>query len=424
MQRTDLQQKDQRYNWHPYTQHKTALPEIVITKAKDSIVFDEHNNQYIDAISSWWCNPFGHCNTHICNAIQQQTQILEHVLFGGFTHTKAIELSEKLIELLPFMQKVFYSDNGSTAVEVALKMSYQFFLNRNEQKNTIVAFEDAFHGDTFGAMSASGISLFTDKFASNFNVIRIPIPTDENISSIIKTIENIYTQEKVFAFIFEPLVLGAAGMKMYKAEHLDTLISLFQANKIITIADEVMTGFGRTGKFFACDYLTQKPDIICLSKALTAGFLPMAATLCKDFIYQAFHSEETEKAFFHGHTFTANPLGCATALASIELLTSNEMQKNINSISLQNQKFLQKISTFSNVLNARQLGVILAFELKTETASEYYGTLRNQLYSFFIDQRVILRPVGNTIYILPMYIITNEQLDRIYEVILQAIKTF
>lgn len=424
MQRTDLQQKDQRYNWHPYTQHKTALPEIVITKAKDSIVFDEHNNQYIDAISSWWCNPFGHCNVHISNAIQQQAQILEHVLFGGFTHTKAIELSEKLIELLPFMQKVFYSDNGSTSIEVALKMALQYFFNQNQEKDTIIAFEDAFHGDTFGAMSASGISLFSEKFTSNFKVIRIPIPTDENINVIIENLKNHLKTQKIFAFIFEPLVLGAAGMKMYKSQHLDLLISLFQSEKIITIADEVMTGFGRTGKLFACDYLTQKPDIICLSKALTAGFLPMAVTICKGFIYTAFHSEKTEKAFFHGHTFTANPLGCAAALASIELLTSNEMQKNINRISLQNQKFLQKISTFSNVINARQLGVILAFELKTESASEYYGTLRNQLYCFFIEQRVILRPVGNTIYILPMYIINNEQLDRVYEVILQAIKTF
>ncbi len=424
MQRTDLQQKDALYNWHPYTQHQTASPEIVITKAKDSIVFDEHNTPYIDAISSWWCNPFGHCNAHISNAIYQQSQIVEHILFGGFSHPKAIELSEKLIELLPFMQKVFYSDNGSTSIEVALKMALQYFFNQNQEKDTIIAFEDAFHGDTFGAMSASGISLFSEKFTSNFKVIRIPIPTDENINVIIENLKNHFKTQKIFAFIFEPLVLGAAGMKMYKAKHLDLLISLFQSQKIITIADEVMTGFGRTGKLFACDYLTQKPDIICLSKALTAGFLPMAATICKDFIYQAFHSEKTEKAFFHGHTFTANPLGCAAALASIELATSNSTQQSIERISRLHLQFLAKISTFDNVINARQLGVILAFELKTESASDYYGTLRNQLYNFFIEHKVILRPVANTIYIFPMYVITNEELERVYDIILQAIKTF
>lgn len=418
---TDLQLKDQKFNWHPYTQHKTARAEIAICKGKDALLWDEKGDEYIDAIASWWTNPFGHCNTEISEAIYTQSQVLEHVLFGGFTHPKAIELSEKLIELLPYMQKVFYSDNGSTSVEVALKMSLQYFINQGIKKNTIICFEDAFHGDTFGAMSVSGIGLFNENFKSNFEIIRIPIPTDENFEEVKSILINYCKSASIFAFIFEPLVLGAAGMKMYKAKHLDELIKICQDKKIICIADEVMTGFGKTGKLFAIDFLTNKPDIICLSKALTGGFIPMSATICKSFIYEIFHDSDSNKAFFHGHTFTANPLGCAAALASIKLAQSVQMHDNIQRIQQKYNDFIPKLNKISSIKNVRTLGVILAFEIESND-TEYYGNFRNKMYNYFIDNNIILRPIGNTIYILPPYVISNNQIDKVINCILNYFK--
>jgi adenosylmethionine---8-amino-7-oxononanoate aminotransferase len=417
-------EKDKLYNWHPYTQHKTTSDFPVIIKGKDALLWDENGKEYIDAIASWWVNPFGHSNTIIADAIYKQLTTLEHVLFGGFTHDKAVELAEKLIKILPSNQKkLFYSDNGSTAVEVAIKAAMQYGFNKGRRRTRIIAFEDAFHGDTFGAMAASGISFFTEAFqGSLLQVDRIPVPTKGKEDETIAALERLVATNNYAAFIFEPLVLGAAGMKMYEPEVLDMLISICKKNKVFTIADEVMTGFGKTGKTFAVDYLQNKPDMICMSKALTGGTIPMAITSFTQEIFDGFYSKDTNKALFHGHTFTANPTGCAAALASIDLLLTQEMQENIQRVHQSHLTFEKSIKNHPKVKTTRVLGVIFALEIQTTTEEDYYGTMRNKLYDFFIKNGIILRPVGNIVYILPPYIITEQQLQKVYQTIVDALE--
>lgn len=420
----NLTERDQKYNWHPYTQHKTAALPIGITKGKDALLWDENNKEYIDAIASWWVNPFGHSNTFIADAIYKQLTTLEHVLFGGFTHEPVVKLSEQLMKVLPNNQKkIFYSDNGSTAVEVALKVALQYFYNKGEKKTTIIAFENAFHGDTFAAMAASGISFFTEAFQGMLiDVVRIPVPTKGYERASYEALKETIKTKNVAGFIFEPLVQGAAGMVMYEPEALDKLIAICQENKVLTIADEVMTGFGKTGKNFACDYLQNQPDMMCLSKALTGGTIPMAITTFTQDIFDAFYDDDINKALFHGHTFTANPTGCAAALASLELLQTEVMQNNIERVNERHLAFQEHIASHPKVTTTRVLGVIFALEIKIEGQASYYGNLRNKLYDFFIENGVILRPVGNIVYILPPYVITNQQLQKVYEVVEKALE--
>jgi adenosylmethionine-8-amino-7-oxononanoate aminotransferase len=419
-----LTEKDSQYLWHPYTQHKTASAPIAITKGKGALLWDENGKEYIDAIASWWVNPYGHSNTFIADAIYKQLTTLEHVLFGGFTHEPAVNVAEKLLSILPQnQQKLFFSDNGSTAVEIAIKVALQYFFNKGEKRTTIIAFENAFHGDTFAAMAASGISLFTDAFQGMFiDVVRIPVPVvgqeDVSFSALAKALKN----HNCAGFIFEPLVQGAAGMVMYEAAALDTLIRMCNANKVFTIADEVMTGFGKTGKTFASDYLVEQPDMMCLSKALTGGTIPMAITTFTQEIFDAFYDEDINKALFHGHTFTANPTGCAAALASLKLLETPAMQANIERVNTKHLTFEKRVQSHPKVVTTRVLGVIFALEIKTESAASYYGNLRNKLYNFFIENGVILRPVGNIVYILPPYVITDEQLEKVYQVVESALE--
>jgi adenosylmethionine-8-amino-7-oxononanoate aminotransferase len=419
-----LTEKDSQYLWHPYTQHKTASAPIAITKGKGALLWDENGKEYIDAIASWWVNPYGHSNTFIADAIYKQLTTLEHVLFGGFTHKPAVEVAEKLLAILPNnQQKLFFSDNGSTAVEIAIKVALQYFFNKGEKRTAIIAFENAFHGDTFAAMAASGISLFTDAFQGMFiDVVRIPVPVvgqeDVSFSALAKALKN----NNCAGFIFEPLVQGAAGMVMYEPAALDTLIQMCKANNVLTIADEVMTGFGKTGKTFASDYLVEQPDMMCLSKALTGGTIPMAITTFTQEIFDAFYDEDINKALFHGHTFTANPTGCAAALASLELLQTPEMQANLVRVNAKHLAFEKRVQSHPKVITTRVLGVIFALEIKTESAASYYGNLRNKLYNFFIENGMILRPVGNIVYILPPYVITDEQLEKVYQVVESALE--
>jgi len=420
----NLSEKDQLYNWHPYTQHKTTglLPAIV--KGEGALLWDENGKEYIDAIASWWVNPYGHSNKVIAEAIYKQLTTLEHVLFGGFTNKPAVELAEKLLSILPNNQKkIFFSDNGSTAVEVAIKAALQYNYNKGIKKTKIIAFEDAFHGDTFGAMASSGITFFTEAFkGSLLEVVRIPVPTVDKEKESLTELENLLVSDEFAAFIFEPLCQGAAGMIMYSAEALDKMIKLCNKNNVFTIADEVMTGFGKTGKTFACDYLIHKPDMMCLSKALTGGTIPMAITSFTKEIFDGFLDKDVNKALFHGHTFTANPTGCAAALASISLLETEEMQQNIIRINTNHLEFQNKIKYHPKVKITRVLGIIFALEIKSKNQESYYGTMRNKLYNFFIENGVILRPVGNIVYILPPYIITDKQLGKVYAIVEKAIE--
>jgi adenosylmethionine-8-amino-7-oxononanoate aminotransferase len=400
-----------------------SLPAVAIVKGEGALLWDEDGKEYIDAIASWWVNPFGHSNRYLADAIYKQLITLEHVLFGGFTHEPSVVLSEKLMRILPSNQaKLFYSDNGSTAVEVAIKVALQYHYNHGLPKTKILAFENAFHGDTFAAMAASGISFFTEAFqGSLLEVVRVPLPSAGNEEAAYTLFEQQVQSGEFAAFIFEPLVQGAAGMLMYEAAELDRYISLCKQHHLLTIADEVMTGFGKTGRNFACDYLTQQPDMLCLSKALTGGTIPMAITSFTQDIFDAFYSEDTHKALFHGHTFTANPTGCAAAIASLELLESALMQEQIQTVHAQHLQFQQKMQAHPRVKTTRVLGVIFALEIKTKSDEAYYGKLRNNLYTYFLENGVVLRPVGSTIYILPPYVITAEQLQKIYQVIENAL---
>jgi adenosylmethionine-8-amino-7-oxononanoate aminotransferase len=419
-----LQEKDSQYLWHPYTQHKTAQTPIVISRGEGALLWDENNKEYVDAIASWWVNPFGHSNKFIADAIYKQLTTLEHVLFGGFTHEPAIKVAEKLLEILPKnQQKIFFSDNGSTAVEVAIKVALQYFFNKNEKRTTIIAFENAFHGDTFAAMAASGISFYTQAFQGMFiDLVRIPVPVKGQEQESFEALESVIKNHNCAGFIFEPLVQGAAGMVMYEPEALAKLIRICKENQVLTIADEVMTGFGKTGKTFAMDYVSEEPDMICLSKALTGGTIPMAITTFTSAVFDAFYDDDINKALFHGHTFTANPTGCAVALASIDLLQTTAMQDNIKRINESHLVFQKKIENHHKVITARTLGVIFAVEIKSDTTESYYGSMRTKLYNFFIEKGVVLRPVGNIVYILPPYVMTEEQLQKVYATIEEAIE--
>ena len=365
---------------------------------------------------------YGHCNPYITQKVSEQMQTLDQVVFSSLTHKPAIELSEALIDILPNNQeKIFFSDNGSTSVEVGIKMALQYHFNRNEKRNVLIAFEDGFHGDTFGAMSVSGLSVYNGPFEDFFiEVKRIPTPYGANHDEILNQLRAISKNNNVAAFVYEPLVQGAAAMKMHNADGLDAILGFCKAQNIITVADEVMTGFGKTGKHFASLHLNNQPDIICLSKALTAGLLPMAITSCTQNIYDAFLSDDITKGFFHGHTYSANPLACTAALAGIELLKSKGIQQNIKRITESHQAFGERVKKHPKVTEIRQTGIIFALDLNVEM--ERYGNLRDQLFKFFMENGVFLRPLGNTIYILAPYVITDEELNKIYLTIENALE--
>lgn len=417
-----IKERDQKHIWHPLTQHKLHPETIAIVKAKDVTLTDEDGHQYIDAIASWYTCMYGHCNSYITERVAQQMQQLDQVVFSGFTHAPAVKLSEALIKILPKNQnKLFFSDNGSTSVEIGIKMALQYHFNRGEKRPTLLAFEDGFHGDTFGAMSVSSLSVYNGPFEDYFlDVKRIPTPNGTNHDAILDALKELVSRHQIAGFVYEPLVQGAAAMKMHHAEGLEAILKFCKQHHIVTVADEVMTGFGKTGKNFASDHMTTKPDIICLSKALTGGLLPMAITSCSQDIYEAFYSDDIGKGLFHAHTYSANPLACTAALAAIELLQSEEMQQNITRVILSHQQFNSRIKNHPRVKTTRQTGVIFALDLDVEMAR--YGDLRNRLFKFFMDRGVFLRPLGSTIYIQAPYVITAEELNKVYQTIEEALE--
>ena len=417
----DYRERDRQFIWHPYTQMKTSSAPVPIVRGEGVYLIDDQGKKYIDAISSWWVNIHGHAHPYIAEKVAEQLKILEHVIFAGFTHPGAIELAERLLSHLPDNQsKVFYSDNGSTAVEVGMKMAFQYWYNRGIEKTKIVAFKNAYHGDTFGTMSVSGRSIFTNPFAHFlFDVEFIDVPVAGKESDAISQLKDILESNEVASFIFEPLIQGAGGMIMYDSEPLGEMITICCENDVLTIADEVMTGFGRTGKLFATDYLKNNPDIICFSKALTGGTMAMGLTTCTEKIYEAFLSDDKLKTFFHGHSFTANPVACAAAIASLDLVERQEFKEDIERINKQHKHFLANIIDHPKVENARLMGTILAFELKTDSETSYLNKERDNIYEFFLKRNILLRPLGNTIYLMPPYCIGINDLSYIYEVIYQ-----
>jgi adenosylmethionine-8-amino-7-oxononanoate aminotransferase len=420
-----LKDKDKQYIWHPFTSLTSAPEPIPIVKGEGVYLVDETGNRYIDAISSWWVNIHGHAHPYIAEKIYQQALQLEQVIFAGFTHRPAIELAERLMAVLPGnFSKIFYSDNGSTSTEVAVKMGLQYWWNKSSVKKTekikILAFKNSYHGDTFGAMSVSDRSIFTMAFQDKlFDVIFIDTPTPENIGEL-KEVIRLHAQHTA-AFIYEPLLQGAGGMKMYDALLMDELIFTCQQNNIICIADEVMTGFGRTGRLFASEYMKAKPDIICLSKGLTGGTMALGVTACTQNIVDAFLSEDELKTFFHGHSFTANPLACTAALASLDLLQKDSCQQNLASICSNNRNFIEELKKYNNVKNARCLGTIIAFEYISDDY-DYLNNISQVITTYMLQKGIYMRPLGNTIYLMPPYCITMEELHVVYNAVIMLIK--
>ena len=414
-----LIEQDQSLVWHPFTHQLGARAPVNIVRGEGVYFYDDQGNKFIDAIASWWVNLHGHCHPYISKKVSEQLFQLEHSMFSDFTHAPAVNLAKRLIDHLPSNQaRIFYSDNGSTAVEVGLKMTLQYWHNQGIKKTKFIAFENSYHGDTFGSMSVGARNVFNNAFESQlFDVVHLPLPSKEGQEEIILQLTALLRTETIAGFIFEPLVQGAAGMLMYEAALLDELIALCREYKVITIADEVMTGFGRTGRFFASDHLVHKADIMCLSKGLTGGYMPLGVTSCSNLIYDAFLSGDKTKTFFHGHSYTANPTACSAALASLDLLEREETQEQIRMIAHQHLTFMEKIKSHPALKVVRTCGTILAFEWNTKERTHYLNEASQHIAAFFLKRKILLRPLGNIFYLIPPYVITKEELHSIYRVV-------
>jgi adenosylmethionine-8-amino-7-oxononanoate aminotransferase len=415
----DIKQKDQQFVWHPFTHLKYAEAPIQIVKGEGAYFYDTDGHKLLDGISSWWVNLHGQCHPYISQKVSEQLHTLEHAIFSSFTHEPAVKLAERLIGHLPNNQsKIFYSDNGSTAVEVGLKMVLQYWHNQGISKKKFIAFENAYHGDTFGGMSVGARNVFNNAFENLlFDVIHIPLPDADNIKQIKEVLQAWFNNHNDIAgFIFEPLVQGAAGMLMYEAKYLDELITLCRDNKVLCIADEVMTGFGRTGEFFASHYLTQKPDIICLSKGLTGGYMPLGVTSCAQFIYDSCVSDDKTKTFFHGHSYTANPTACSAGLASLDLMEKEETWTQIKMISELNAGFVNTHRNHPKLKDVRSKGTILALEINTEEHTHYLNNASESIATHFLKKGVIVRPLGNILYLIHPYCILKHELETVLAV--------
>ncbi|PJB14669.1 MAG: adenosylmethionine--8-amino-7-oxononanoate transaminase [Flavobacteriales bacterium CG_4_9_14_3_um_filter_32_8] len=410
-----LKEKDKKYIWHPFDQMKGANI-IPIVKGEGTYVFDENGKKYIDGFSSWWVNVHGHTHPYIAQKIAEQASVLEHVAFGGFTHPQAVKLAERLVNLLPQkIEKVFFSDNGSTANEIALKIAMQYWFNRGKKRNVFIALENDYHGDTFGSMSVTTRGYFNEPFEPYlFDVQFIEAPTTKNRVEVLTKLEDLLKENNVAAFIFEPIVQGAAGMLMHSPEILSELIGLCEKYNVLTIADEVFTGFGRTGKLFAVDFLQNKPDIICLSKGITGGFMPLGITAVSDKIFQAFYSDDKKHTFLHGHSYTGNPLACAAANASLDIFEQEDVFGLIKEISNMQSEFVDAIKNHSKIRTARSFGTIAAIELESNQETSYFNEIGKDAYHGLLTKGIILRPLGNVIVIVPPYCIKKEDLNYIY----------
>ncbi|MBF0154680.1 MAG: adenosylmethionine--8-amino-7-oxononanoate transaminase [Magnetococcales bacterium] len=429
----DLITLDRRHIWHPFTQEKSAPLPIPITSAQGATLFAADGRKYLDLISSWWVTTHGHAHPAIARAVAAQAEKLEQVIFAGFTHEPAVKLASRLVARLPHgVNRVFFSDDGSTSVEVALKMACQYWINRGERRSRFLAFEGGYHGDTVGAMSAGRASGFFDAFeAMLFRVDAIPFPStwigdddvaekeEHSLAALARYLEQ--NANECAAVIMEPLVQGAGGMRMCRPDFLRGLAAKLQHADIPLIFDEVMTGFGRTGAMFACHKAGVDPDIICLSKGLTGGFLPLAVTVCRDEIYQAFLDDGFDQAFAHGHSFTANPLGCAAGIASLELFEKEKTLARVVNIERVNKERVLELINHPKVMRGRVLGGIAAVEL--DDSIQYASETSHLLRAFFLERGLLIRPLGNVIYLLPPYCITDAELHRAWNVIEEALHT-
>lgn len=425
-----LVDRDRAHLWHPYTQMSSQVPPLPIVKGDGVYLITEDGRRILDGISSWWVNIHGHCHPALTQALVDQAGALEHVMFAGCTHPPAVHLAERLTQLLPSaLTRVFYSDNGSTAVEVAVKLACQYWRNEGQpQRHRILALEHAYHGDTAGAMSVSAESVFTAAFTPMlFPVARAHAPycfrcplglTRETCDvDCLQSLEAQLEQgaDTIAAVIVEPMLQGAGGMIVWPTEFLTGVRRLCDRFGVLLIADEVLTGFGRTGTMFACEHAGVTPDLICLSKALTAGYLPLGATVATDPIYDAFLSADHSKTFFHGHSFTANPLACAVALASLDLFEGTDVMGTVERLEAQLVDGMSRFRTLPAVGDARVIGAVAALELRTDATAAgrggYLDRLGPSLAAAFLERGLLLRPLGNVLYFMPPYVITPTEVD-------------
>lgn len=424
-----MMQRDLEVVWHPCTQMKDheTLPLVPIKSGKGVYLYDFEGNRYIDAVSSWWVNLFGHANERINHKVKEQLDTLEHVLLAGFTHEPAIELAHQLVNLTPEgLRKVFYVDNGSSAVEAALKMSYHYHLNMGSRKPIFLSLTNSYHGETIGALSVGDVALYKETYEPLLIAnMQVPVPKNQTIEAAevaLMALEKVLKEKssEISAFIIEPLIQGAGGMHMYHHAYLVGARRLTKVYNVHLIADEIMTGFGRTGKMFACEYANISPDFMTLSKGLTGGYLALSVVMTSDEIYQAFYCDYNEyKAFLHSHSYTGNPLACAAALATLEIFQDED-------VLMENEKKRQYIETkmepftaLSNVKEVRQQGMVTAIELKGYDAKERIGL---RIYEYALTQGVLLRPLGHIIYFMPPYIISYDQIDKMIDVAFKGIQ--
>jgi len=425
----EIMKRDLEVIWHPCTQMKDheTLPLIPIRAGKGVYLYDFEGNAYIDAVSSWWVNLFGHSNEHINNKIKSQLDTLEHVLLAGFTHEPAVELAHKLVNLTPKeLRKVFYVDNGSSAVEAALKMSYHYHLNNGKRKPVFLSLTNSYHGETIGALSVGDVSLYKKTYEQLLiQNMQVEVPVDQSIDAAniaLNALERLLKEkaDDIAAFILEPLIQGAGGMHMYHPEYLKGARALTQKYDVHLIADEIMTGFGRTGKMFACEHAEISPDFMTLSKGLTGGYLPLSVVMTTDDVYQAFYCDYNEhKAFLHSHSYTGNPLACAAALATLEIFEENDILGENEKKASYIKKELEKFLALKNVKSIRQQGMVTAIELVGYEAEQRIGL---KIYEYALTQGVLLRPLGHIIYFMPPYIITYEEIDKMIDVAYEGIK--
>ena len=413
--------------WQPFTQMKTAPPPLKVIRGKGAWLELEDGRQIIDGISSWWVTLHGHAHPALAETLYRQAQQLEQVIFAGFTHAPAEQLAQKLLtHLPPALTRVFFSDNGSTAVEVALKMAHQYWRSRREKRNRFLCFEGGYHGDTMGAMSIGRGSSWWSPFRSlMFKTDLLPFPAtfeddkqvEEKEALVLSKVERLLKlRGNQYAGLFiEPLVQGAGGMRMCRPQFLRALEKLVKRYGVLLIYDEVMTGFGRTGELFACLKSETVPDLICLSKGLSGGCLPLSVTVATEAIYLSFYDDDPAQAFYHGHSYTGNPLACATGVTSLELLEQNPAYKTMETL---HRACLDKYLRDHPLLEQiRVCGTIAAMEVKTQTASSYFNEIAPLLKARFLEEGLLLRPLGNTLYLMPPYCITSTELESMYQTI-------
>ncbi|MBV5277667.1 MAG: adenosylmethionine--8-amino-7-oxononanoate transaminase [Campylobacteraceae bacterium] len=423
-----LVKKDLKHIWHPCTQMKDheTIPLIAIKSGKGVYLTDFEDNSYIDGVSSWWVNLFGHCNPYINQKIKEQLDTLEHVIFAGFTHAPIVKLSERLCKLSPQgLEKCFYADNGSSAIEVALKMSFQYHQNKGQKRPLFVSLENSYHGETIGALSVGDVKLYKEVFEGILiQTIQSPVPknqSEEAAKVAADVLEQIFIKngKEISAFIIEPLVQCAGGMHMYHPLYITLARSLCDKHDIHLIADEIAVGFGRTGSMFACEQAGVSPDFMALSKGLTGGYLPLSVVLTTNKIYDIFYGDYSEqKAFLHSHSYTGNPLACSAANATLDIFENeNIIEKNREKIAYIAAK-LEKFKNLKNVKEVRQTGMIAAVEL-----SDYDASLRINLkvFTYALEKGVLLRPLGNVVYFMPPFVITCKEIDTMMDVAYEAI---